>query len=438
MEGTELTPHIEELKRVLGNKVDDETLRSELLRYINDYHVDPESAKRGILRKFGDDEAVATASNVEKSIADLNGTEQNVDITAKVVFVDTKNITVKGLEKTIVSGLLGDSSGTASFTIWEPGALQLQKGVCYKFKSCYCKKWNDRVQINIGNRGRIESAPEGTEFDVPSSGSSAEPSDIKIGEIRDGVGNVNVTGRILSVESRRINSRGEEKTVYSGIIADETGKITFSAWQDFGLNNNMTVCAKNCYVRSWRGIPQLNIGDRAVVERVDAVIEVNEGEGVRSIGDVTRVGGGIDITLEGMVVDVKKGSGIIQRCPECKRSMNDGVCTLHGSVEGVPDMRLKIILDDGTGAIGAVLNRDYTEKLTGISLNQAMGLAAARGQGVVTRELTEKILMRKVRIRGNVMSDDYGPSMIVQSASEVEVDIVKEAEELLKSVEAAL
>ncbi len=438
MERTELTPHIEEIKRVLGDKIDDEQIETELRKYLDDYHVDVNAAKRGIIRKYGgNDSGFATASNVAKKIADLTGTEANVDVIAKIVYVETKNITVKGLNKTIVSGILGDDTGTASFTVWEPGAVQLEKGSAYTFKNCYCKLWNDRVQINIGNRGRIETAM-GVEFNVPNSGASLSASDVKIGDIRDGMGSVNVTGKILSVEARKINSRGEEKIVFSGIMADGTGKIQYSAWHDFELKEGESISAKNCYIRAWKGIPQLNIGDRATVERLDADIAVDAGESQKTVADVTRIGGGLDITIEGVVVDVKNGSGLIKRCPTCNRSMFNGICSVHGTVEGVPDMRMKLVVDDGTGAIGAIVNRADTEKLTGISMTAAMGLAAARGEGVVIRELMGKILLRRVRITGNVMSDDFGPSMIVRSASDVEVDVQGEAEKLLSEVEAAL
>ena len=438
MERTELTPHIEEIKRVLGDKIDDEQIETELRKYLDDYHVDVNAAKRGIIRKYGgNDSGFATANNVAKKIADLTGTEANVDVIAKIVYVETKNITVKGLNKTIVSGILGDDTGTASFTVWEPGAVQLEKGSAYTFKNCYCKLWNDRVQINIGNRGRIETAM-GVEFNVPNSGASLSASDVKIGDIRDGMGSVNVTGKILSVEARKINSRGEEKIVFSGIMADGTGKIQYSAWHDFELKEGESISAKNCYIRAWKGIPQLNIGDRATVERLDTDIAVDAGESQKTVADVTRIGGGLDITIEGVVVDVKNGSGLIKRCPTCNRSMFNGICSVHGTVEGVPDMRMKLVVDDGTGAIGAIVNRADTEKLTGISMTAAMGLAAARGEGVVIRELMGKILLRRVRITGNVMSDDFGPSMIVRSASDVEVDVQGEAEKLLSEVEAAL
>ena len=34
---------------------------------------------------------------------------------------------------------------------------------------------------------------------------------------------------------REVVVRGENRTVWSGILADDTGKIQYSAWKDFGL-----------------------------------------------------------------------------------------------------------------------------------------------------------------------------------------------------------
>ncbi len=440
MDREELTPHIEEIKRVLGDKIDDEQLEMELNRYLNDYHVNIESAKRGIIRKYGgsDSASFVTASSVVKKIADLSGTEQNVDVAAKVVYVESKNITVKGLNKTIVSGILGDETGTASFTIWEPGSVQLDKGSVYYFRNCYCRLWNDRVQINLGNRGRVETAQD-LSMDVPERTITLSSQECKIGDIREGMGNVTVTGKILTTEARKITVKGEQKTVWSGLMADDTGKIQYSAWHDFSLKEGETVCARNAYIRAWKGIPQLNMGDRCEVSRVDAVFDaVDAGTTRKTVGEVARIGGGLDITIEGLIVDMKNGSGLIKRCPQCNRSVLNGVCTAHGQVDGTPDLRMKVVIDDGTGAIGAIINRADTEKLSGVTLKAAEGLAAAKGEGVVARELMGRMLMRRIAITGNVMSDDYGPSMIVRSAENVEVNVQEEAERLLDEVEAAI
>ena len=437
---SELTPHIEEMKRVLGNKIDEEQLITEVNRYLNDYHVGIDAAKRGIIRKYGgaDSSSFVTASSVVKKIGELTGSEQNVDIVAKIVYVENKDITVKGLSKTIISGILGDETGTASFTIWEPGVTVLDKGSVYNFRNCYCKLWNEKVQINLGNRGRVEAAA-GVTMDLPERSISMSSSECKIGSIKEGMGNVTVTGRIMSTEARNVMVRGEPKTVYSGIIADDTGKIQYSAWNDFSLKEGETLCIKNAYIRAWKGIPQLNMGDRCEVSRVDSVFEVvNADSSRKTVDEITRIGGGLDICVEGLIVDMKAGSGLIKRCPHCNRSILNGVCTAHGQVEGTPDLRLKVVIDDGTGALGAIINRADTEALTGVTMKAAEGLAMAQGEGVVAREMASKVLMKRVRVNGNVMSDKFGPSMIVKGASRVEVDVESEAAKLLDEVEASI
>ncbi len=440
MEKEELTPHIEELQRVLGDKIDEEQLCEELNRYLNEYHVNIDAAKRGIIRKYGgtDTQTFVTGNSLIKKISELTGSEQNVDITAKVVFVDTKEITAKGIPKNILSGIMADETGSASFTVWEPGALVLAKGSVYIFRNCYCKTWNDKVQVNVGSRGRVEAA-EGIKIDLPDRQITAAAAEIKIGSIKDGMGNVTVTGKVISVETRQITARGEQKTVYSGMIADDTGKIQFSAWNDFGIKEGESLCIKNAYIRSWKGIPQLNMGDRCEVSRVDAVTNVvDTTTNKKTVDEISRIGGGLDITLEGLVVDVRQGSGIIRRCPQCNRSMLNGVCNTHGMVEGIMDLRLKVVIDDGTGAIGAIINRADTEKLTGVTMQAAQGLASVKGEAFVGREIASKILMKRVTVTGNVMSDDYGPSIIVKSAGTLSIDLEEEATKLLDEVEAAI
>lgn len=440
MDLTELTPIKEEIKGVLGDKIDDDTLEAELKRYLNDYGVGIEQTKRGIIRKYGgaDMTPAVTGSAVSKKIGELNGSEQSVDITAKVLYAEMREITVRGLPKQIISGILGDETATAQFTIWEPGSIMLDKGSVYNFRNCYSKKWNDKVQINLGNRGRVELA-HGVDIEVVERVIQTNPTECKISELKEGQGNVSVTGRIVSMETRNVVARGRETTVYSGIIADDTGKVQFSAWNDYGLKEGETISVKGAYVRGWKGIPQLNLGDRCEVSRVDAVFDIVEnGSSRKTVADIVKVGGGLDMTVEGLVVDIKAGSGLIKRCPQCNRSILNGICTAHGQVTGVNDLRLKIVIDDGTGAIGAIVKRADSEKLTGITMAMAEGLAMAQGEGVVIREMATRILMKRITATGNVMSDDYGPSMIVQSASHVETDVAAEANALLDELEAAL
>ncbi|MCL1979043.1 MAG: single-stranded DNA-binding protein [Methanomassiliicoccaceae archaeon] len=441
MNEEELQLHFEELKKELDGKIDDAQLKKELNTYLNEYRVTAEAAKRGIKRKYGVDgsSSFMTADTLSKKIDELKGTEMNVDITAKAVYVDKKQITVRGTPKMIISGILGDETSTAPFTIWEGENVELEKGEVYLFKNAYTKLWNERVQINLGSRGKVEKA-EGIRVDVPERTITAESTEVKIGNIKEGMGDVTVTGRIMSVEQRNITVKGEAKVVYSGIMADDSGKIQYSAWNDYSLKEGESICVKNAYIRSWKGIPQLNLGDKCEVSRVDDSFgEIDMSVSKKTIADIIAVGGGLDLSVTGTVVDMRAGSGLIRRCPQCNRSVLNGECTAHGKVEPINDLRMKLILDDGTGAISAVVNRQDTERLTGITLAAAEGLAKARGDSeIVAREMAGLIIMRRMTMTGNVLSDDFGPMMIVNDAKVETVDVAAEAEKLYDEVEGAL
>ena len=434
----ELTPHIEELKRVIGEGADEEQIIEELNTYLNVYCVSMDAAKKGILRKYGKEGSQFTsAASIAKKISEMTGEEKNVDVTARVVFIEEKQVVVRGTPRTIFSGILGDETGTASFTVWDISKFELTKGETYEFKNAYTKKWNDKIQINMGERSL--AMPSETPIAVPERTISYS-SEVKIAELREGMGNVTVTGKILFVEPREITVKDEQKVIYSGNIADDTGKIQFTAWNDFGLINGETICAKNAYIRARRGVPQLNFGDLCEIGRVDEVFsEVQSGIVKRSVADIVKTGGGFDLMVAGTVVDVRVGSGLIKRCPECNRSILSDECTAHGKVEAVQDLRMKVVIDDGTGALSAVMNRECTEKLTGITLNDAVEISKGAGDAdAVLRALDAKMMIMNITASGNVLSDEYGPMMIVRDVERAGTDVVREAEDLMAKVEGSL
>ena len=52
----------------------------------------------------------------------------------------------------------------------------------------------------------------------------------------------------------------------------------------------------------------------------------------RTIGDIVKNGGGLDVIVRGVIVDIRPGSGIIKRCPECNRTIINNDCKTHGTV----------------------------------------------------------------------------------------------------------
>ena len=439
-EKIDLEPYVQELAKTLDGKADADTIRSELEKYVYKYEIGIESAKNGVLRKFGSPRPSFSASSesVTKKISELEGTEMNVKIVARIVFVENRQINSKGVDKTIISGIAGDDTGTVPFTIWSDSET-CEKGATYTFCNAYTKKWRDQVQVNIGSRGKLIPNTDAN-FKVATNGNFGEAAEVKIGDINDQTRNVTVTGRVLEVESRVVNIKGEDRTLYGGMLGDETGKIQFTAWNDFSLKAGDVICAKNAYIRSWKGIPQLNLGDRTEVSRSDKAIgEVSTGTTARTVEDVMKVGGGLDISITGTIVDVRAGSGLIKRCPQCNRSVMNNECSVHGPITPVMDIRLKTTVDDGTGAISVIINRQDTEKITGMTLEQAEAMFKEKGElSAVANKMAGTVLLKKITVTGNVMSDDYGPQMSARTTEITNTDVVAEAKKLYDEMEASL
>jgi replication factor A1 len=423
-----LKAHVDDVARALGNKVDRDKIAQELDNYIRVYRVNVEDAKRSIVRKFGGT-AMRFDVGVDKKLSGLKGGEMNVNLLCRVVSVNTKNIDSNGTQKEIMYGILGDESATAPFTAWETENLKLEKGDVIRIENAYTKEWMGRVQVYFGSRIRI------TQMEKDSLPFPQRPVS-KIGELADGQRNISVVGRILSIEKREVTVDGKKKFVFSGLIGDMTGRVGFSAWSDFKLKDDEVVRVENAYIKSWRGMPQLTFDDKATVERVDEDLpskkDIMRGGRVH-IGDIE---GGVDIVVEGVVVDVKPGSGLIYRCPECNRAVKKGECSIHGTVDALPDLRVKAIVDDGTGALNAVVGRELTEELLGKDLDKSLEETRnSPNPELIKDELFGKLVSRPMMFRGNVLKDDFGLTMIVNSMESVRSDLKQEAKDLLEGLE---
>jgi len=51
------------------------------------------------------------------------------------------------------------------------------------------------------------------------------------------------------------------------------------------------------------------------------------------------------------------------------------MCRVHGKVDEKADMRIKAIIDDGTGALTLVLDSRLTQKICGITIEEAQKIA---------------------------------------------------------------
>src|SRR5712692_3170896 len=111
----ELAPHVHDINRALGNKVSEQEIERELSSYLNVYRVSLDTAKRSIVKKHGGNPATL-AVGVSKTLRELMPGEQSVNLLARIVSVNEKDVTVEGETKRILYGILSDPTTTIPFT----------------------------------------------------------------------------------------------------------------------------------------------------------------------------------------------------------------------------------------------------------------------------------------------------------------------------------
>ena len=445
----DMATHVDDILRALGKekeegtdkaKAQKERIEKELREYIDVYRVkDLATAKRSIVRKHGGNPAdLRLASGITKTLAELTAAEMSVDFVARVLTVNPKEIEVDGEKRKLFFGIVADPTGSRPYTAWM-GEVPFAKGDVFRFKNAYTKEWNKEAEISFGGRTTFEKLKDDALPATPV-GRFGEPKSMKVVDFQDGVSNVTVDARIISVERREVTVGDERKSVFSGLLADETGRAQFSMWHDFALKPGEAVRISGAYIKAWKGIPRLTFDERSKVERLEKaklpdIKELKAGTTL-TIEEIATRGGAADATIRGIIIDVKPGSGLVLRCPDCKRVVQKGACRVHGNVKGSPDLRIKAALDDGTGAIMAILSKELTERITGKKMEDYMRLVAELANpDAVRAEIMEKVIARPIEITGNVTADDYGLMLIATSARMIEVDVQAEARAMLEQLE---
>ena len=426
----DLKSHIEDILDVLSEnaekKVNREELEKEFIKFL-DYGVPVDQAKQTLIKKFGGSISFsAKPTSTERTpIADLQANTPSVNLLCRVIAVNEKEITVKGEQRTIFYGIFGDESGTIPFTAW--ANFEIEKGDVIEVSNAYTREWQEAVQLNLGDRVTIKK----TDKELPES--AYEPKEHKIKDLRSGLGTVEVTARILDIAERKTEVNGETRKVFSGTIGDETGKAQFTSWHDFKLKQGDVAKITGGYVKSWKGIPQLTFDEKATVKKLDKdklPKETAEWQKL-PIYQLVEKRGALDIEIEGTVIEVRPGSGFIMRCPECNRVLINSECTIHGKVTGKPDLRIKMIVDDGTGSVNSTVGREITEKLLGKTLENCKKM----DEKTLLDEMNSSLFARRITMKGNALGDEFGTTIIAKDANIADVNIKEQAAQLAETLE---
>ncbi|WP_440953413.1 replication protein A [Methanococcoides sp. FTZ1] len=317
-------------------------------------------------------------------------------------------------------GLVGDDTGTIKFIKWaRDGTPDIEEGKSYQFNNVVINEWNGRFELTLNKNTVIEEISEDINVvsNVFSSPGEGQPAPMV------NVSDINEDGKWLSLKVKvsQLWDNAHESISQVGLIGDGTGTIKFIKWTSADLpdfEEGHSYLLSNVVAQEWNDRFEVTLNKNSIVEELDEDIEL----------------GSSSVTFNGVMVDIQSGSGLIKRCPECNRALTKGACMEHGKVDGVYDLRIKAVLDDGNISQEALLKRQFAEQVSNITLEEAISMAAdALDQGVVLDQMKLNLLGKYYTVTGSKMDRNILVDSIEEQAElspETIDELISEAEVL--------
>jgi len=392
-------------------EVPEEEIASRLKKAIEEFRVPEAEARRSVLNYFLKEHGVAfpaRASSEKVKISEISGPGRWVDLEVKVL--DLWEPATEAISQT---GLLGDGTGSIKFVKWTKSELpDLELGKSYLLKRLVTDEFQGRFSVKLNRTSQIE--PLENEVEANANLGTMRGQLLKVVEI-------NEPGRWidLRVKVTQLWETNSDAISQSGLIGDETGSIKFVKWAKADLpdlEEGKSYHLKNVVTDEFQGRFSVKLNRTSQIEPIDIDVEV----------------GSQAAEFSGALVDVQKGSGLIKRCPVCKRSLAKGVCSEHGKVEGTYDLRIKAVMDDGRRVQDVLINRETTERLVGLTLDEAKQMAMEALDHEVVRSLIEgKLVGRYFSVTGPRV-DRY---LLVETINEAGPVVIADVDELIAALE---
>jgi replication factor A1 len=243
-----------------------------------------------------------------------------------------------------------------------------------------------QVPVDEARRSVTSTYYDRTEVDQESLSNANEHRDL--GTIDTAEEWIDITAKVVELWEPRSDSIAQV-----GLLGDDTGRIKFTSWAKSDLptlEDGDVYHFGNVVTDEYRGQYSVKLNRTTTIEETDEEIEV---------GDNTT-------EIEGALVDIQSGSGLIKRCPtdDCTRVLQNGRCSEHGEVEGEFDLRIKGVIDNGRTVHEVIFNQEMTEELADISLDEAKDRAMdALDTTVVADDISDEVLGQYYRIAGPVL-----------------------------------
>ena len=374
------------------------------------------------------------------SIARASEVEGFVNVVGRVMAANPDVIVRKdgSGEIQVVRGKISDSSGGIGFLSWKE--FEYEVGSLVKIVGASVRKFRETPEIQI-NDGTVIEPFHDTAF--PDVSELSELDNVNIADLRNGMRDVAITLQVENWNQRTFDAKdGSKRVVRGGDVMDPTGRCRLTSWCDFDPKPGEFIRVEGGRVQFWQGSPDL------VIDNIDQVSSLSDSPWEKldpenhwvevDLTGITKGGSRRGISTEATIVAINSGSGIIERCPDCRRMLRDGSCSEHGPQMGEEDLRLRFVLDNGISNANLFLGKEPAEAFLGMSMQDVKEeVSNTSSQDFVSR-LQSLVLGKKILVHGRCSVDAQGAMVFADRIEVVESKPAEEAEVVMKRWEVVL
>lgn len=300
-----------------------------------------------------------TGENQLQKISGITPNSGNVKFIAKImsVFPAKEFNRNDGTIGRVANVVVADETGSIRLTLWDDRADlaktgDIEIGQNYQIAG-YVKEGYSGIEINIGNNGVFCETDEKVEAHIDSK---------KIKDIKSGMGDLNIRGRILDISDiKTFNKKdGGAGKVANVLIGDETGKIRVTLWdetadltKEFQIDNTVEIINGYARENNFNQQVEMQVGNRSTIRKIED--EVVYKENFTPISDIVP---GESYSVAGQV----SGLGEIR---EFNRD------------DGTVNMVSNIYVSDDTGRIRVALWGDHALLVDQLDIDMAVEIIDA-------------------------------------------------------------
>lgn len=263
---------------------------------------------------------------------------------------------------------------------------------------------------------------------------------------------VSFEGVVSSIDDlKQITTKsGEQISLVSFIISDDTDAIRVTAWRDSADNLVQKLSIGDAYelknvlikYNSYSRRKEITYTENSSIKKVD--IEFSELKSLkpfnggntesfsREFTKIEKIHSPGFYEIKGFIAKPITNITIYEACSKCFKKVDNCICDEQTDTEF--RMILNLIIDDESGTIRATFIGDNAEKLINMKTDLVMKIRETPDYEKFLEKISEELVGKDIYIKGKAKFSDYSGSYEIMARDIRDIDLSRDLEDKLKEI----